>query len=386
MQEREASAGPQMLTNHRGNEGMKRASAVVLLLAMLFVAGCSGQKSAATPSGTASTAGSDFKSKGYKVAYILNGTSTEIFRMAFNGAQKEAESLGMKLEIFTSDGDDLKFQDLVNQCAQQGYNGMFISHGKPDYSYKLIKPLVDKGIKVVTFDTVIQDSQGKGIPGVTTTFQNDQEMARLSLDFICNELFKDLGRPVRVLKLWRGPGIPPFDRRQETYKKFEEEGKIKTLEVLGPSNPADSEGSIATVIASVLPKYPKGSVDVIWSAYDAYARGAYKALTEAGRTDIPIVSIDISNQDINLMRAKDGIWKACIATHFENVGIMGMRLLAMKLHGDPTPDTYILSPSTIKASQLTPEANVTNLGTIIPGYGVSNDNLTDWMKALKGQK
>jgi simple sugar transport system substrate-binding protein len=158
-------------------------------------------------------------------------------------------------------------------------------------------------------------------------FQSDQEMARMTLDYILDELLKDKPRPIRVLKLWRGPGIPPFDRRQEIYKKYEESGKIKTLEVLGPPNPADSEGSIATVVASVLPKYPKGAVDVIWSAYDAYARGAYKALIEANRSDIPLVSIDISNQDINFMRAPDKIWKVCVATHFPNIGISAVRLL-----------------------------------------------------------
>lgn len=357
---------------------------VFVVLAMLLLSACSTSKEAPKPGPTSGS--DDFASKGYKVAYVLNGTSTEIFKMAFDGARKEAESLGLKIDIFTSDGDDLRFQDLVNQCAQQGYHAMYISHGKPDYSYSLIKPLVDKGIKVVTFDTVLKDAEGKGIPGVTTMFQNDQEMAKLTLDYIVDELLRDAEKPVKVLKLWRGPGIPPFDRRQETYKKFEDAGKIKTLEVLGPSNPADSEGSIATVVASVLPKYPEGTVDVIWSAYDAYARGAYKALTEAGRTDIPIVSIDISNQDINLMRAEDGIWKACVATHFENVGIQGIRLLAKKLHGDETPPEYILSPSIIKAEQLTPEANVTNLGTIIPGYGKNDDNLEPWMKAIKGAK
>lgn len=360
-----------------------RRLVVFVVLAMMLVSACSAP--AKEPAGPSSKS-DGFKSKGYKIAYVLNGTSTEIFKMAFNGAKKEAESLGIKLDVFTSDGDDLRFQDMVNQCAQQGYDAMFISHGKPDYSYKLIKPIVDKGIKVVTFDTVVKDAEGKGIPGVTTMFQNDQEMARLTLDYIANELLKDAPRPIRVLKLWRGPGIPPFDRRQETYKKFEEDGTIKTLEVLGPSNPADSEGSIATVIASVLPKYPKGSVDVIWSAYDAYARGAYKALTEAGRTDIPIVSIDISNQDINIMRAEDKIWKACVATHFENVGIMGVRLLAKKLHGDPTPDQYILAPSIIRAEDLTLDANVTNLGTIIPGYGKVDDHLEPWMKELQGTK
>src|SRR5699024_761577 len=134
-----------------------------------------------------------------------------------------------------------------------------------------------------------------------------------------------------LLKLWRGPGIPPFDRREEVYKEYEEAGKIETLELLGPSDPKDSEGSLNQVTASVLPKYPEGTVDAIWSAFDTYGRGAYKALTEANRTDIPIVSIDISNQDINIMQEDDGICKACIAIHFENVGSKVIRLLSMKL-------------------------------------------------------
>ena len=354
---------------------MKKTISIVavLLVAITLCAGAADAK----------VTGQEFKAKAYKVAYVLNGTSTEIFKMAFDGAIKEGALYGIKVDVFTADGDDVRFQDIVNQCAQQGYKGMIISHGKPQYSYDLVKNVVAKGIKVVTFDTVIQDANGKPIPGVTTTFQSDQEMAKLSLDYICDVLFKDAPKPLKVLKLWRGPGIPPFDRRQETYKKFEDAKKIKTLEVLGPSNPADSEGSIAAVVSSVLPKYPKGSVDVIWSAYDAYARGAYKALTEAGRTDIPVVSIDISNQDINYMRASDKIWRACVATHFPNVGISALRLVAQKLAGDPTPDTYILQPSVILADQLTPEANVTNLGTIIKGYGVNNDNITPWMAELR---
>jgi len=327
--------------------------------------------------------GHQFKSKGYKVAYVLNGTSTEIFKMAFDGAVKEGALYGIKVDVFTADGDDVRFQDIVNQCAQQGYQGMIISHGKPQYSYDLVKNVVAKGIKVGTFDTVIADSAGKGVPGVTTTFQSDQEMARLTLDYILDVLLKDKPRPIKVLKLWRGPGIPPFDRRQETYLKYEQAGKIKTLEVLGPSNPADSEGSIAMVVSSILPKYPKGTVDVIWSAYDAYARGAYKALIEANRSDIPLVSIDISNQDINFMRAPDKIWKACVATHFSNVGISALRLVAEKLNGDPTPEQYILQPSVILADQLTPEANVTNLGTLIKGYGLNVDNITPWMDELR---
>lgn len=336
----------------------------------------------AEPAQPSEPAEKPFNERGYRIAYYLNGTSTDIFKMAFDAAVAEGKKLGMTVDIFTANNDDVKFQDMINQGINQGYDGMYISHGKNDYSYELVKRAVDAGIKVVTFDTVVADEAGQGIPGVTTMFQDDQGMARMSLEYITQELFPDT-RPVRLLKLWRGPGVPPFDRRQEVYKEFEDAGLIETLELLGPSNLKDSEGSMNQVVASVLPKYPAGTVDAIWSAYDAYARGAYKALYEANRTDIPLVTIDISNQDINYMLEPTGVWKACVAVHFENVGIQGIRLLAKKLHGDETPPTFNLRPSMVKASDVKEGANVTNLTEIVPGYGVFDDNWEPWMQELQ---
>lgn len=379
---------------------MKKSLSVLLLVVMVFVslAACAPQttepadveetteavveETEASAEETEVAAEPRFDEMGYKVAYILNGTATDIFKMAFDAAVAEGEKLGITVDIFTADGDDVRFQDLINQAINQDYDGLYISHGKNDYAYALVKAAVDAGKKVVTFDTVVADEDGNGVPGVTTMFQNDQEMARVSLNYIVNDLFPDT-RPVKLLKLWRGPGIPPFDRRQEVYAEFEEAGLIETVELLGPTNPADSEGSVNQVVASVLPKYPEGTVDAIWGAYDAYTRGAYKALYEAGRTDILVVSIDISNQDINYMLEEDSVWKACVAVHFENVGIQGIRLLAKKLHGDETPDTFNLRPSIVYGDQLTEGANVLNLTEIIDGYGVFDDNWEDWMEELQ---
>jgi simple sugar transport system substrate-binding protein len=324
-----------------------------------------------------------FNEKGYKLAYLMNGGASDIFKMSFDASQAEAAKLGMTMDILmTGEQDDVAFQDLVNQAIQGDYDGLFISHGKSDYSYDMIKRAVDAGKQVVTFDTVIEGPDGEGVPGVTTMFQSDQEMAKLSLDYIVNVLFPDT-RPVKVLKLWVGPGIPPFDRRQEMYVTYEEQGLIETLEVLGWTDTANIEGSLNTVVASVLPRYPEGSVDVIWSAYDAMGRGAYKALYEAGRKDIKLVSIDISNVDINLMREPDSVWEACVAVHFENVGIQGVRLLAMKLHGDETPAEFYLKPSLVPADQLTPDATVLNLQNFVDGYGVFPDNWEPWMEELQ---
>lgn len=328
----------------------------------------------------------DFADRGYKIAYILNTSSTDIFQMAVNGAKETAEALGMTCDVYFTDTDNVKFQDFVNTCANQGYDAMFLSHGNQETAYDLITGLVDKGIKIVCFDTQLVDSNGEktGIEGVTQMFQDDQKLADLTLDYICNTLYPDkvaAGEPVNVLKIWRGPGISPFDRRQETYLKYEEQGLINTLEVLGPTDPANGEASMSQVMASALPKYPEGTIDAIWGCYDAYSRGAYVALTEAGRTDIPIASVDISNQDINYMLDGKEIWKACSTVDFTTIGEQGIRILAMKLNGEETEAVYNLTPSLVTYDQLDSSANVLNLKDYVEGYGVNDDHISDWMKA-----
>ena len=327
----------------------------------------------------------DFVKKGYKIAYILNTSSTDIFQMAVAGAQETAKALGMTCDVYFTDADNVKFQDYVNTCANQGYDAMFLSHGNKETAYDLVDMLTKKGIKVVCFDTQLVDANGvnTSIEGVTQMFQDDQELADLTLDYICNTLYPDkvaAKEPIKVLKIWRGPGISPFDRRQETYIKYEEAGLIETLEVLGPTDPANGEASLAQVMASTLPKYPEGTVDAIWGCYDAYTRGAYVALMEAGRTDIPVVSVDISNQDINYMLDGSEIWQACSTVDFTTIGQQGIRILTLKLNNEVTEDVYNLTPSLVKYDQLDKSANVLNLKEYVAGYGVNDDHISEWMK------
>lgn len=322
--------------------------------------------------------------EGKRIAYVLNVVSTDIFQMAANAAKETAAALGAQCDVYFTDTDNVRFQDTVSTCANQGYDAMFLSHGNQETSYDLVKNLVDKGIEVVCFDTQFVDASGNktSIPGATQMFQDDQGMAAMLLDYLL-DMFPEkveAGEPVKILKIWRGPGISPFDRRQEAYLEYEQKGVIETVEVLAPSDPKNGESSMTDVMAASLPKYKPGDVDAIWCCYDAYARGAYVALSEAGRTDIPLVSVDISNQDINYMLDGTNVWRACATVDFTTIGQQGIRILAMKLMGDATEDVYNLTPSIVTYDKLNPDSNVTNLNQSIEGYGINDDHITDWMK------
>ncbi|MCX7027997.1 MAG: hypothetical protein NT061_11090 [Spirochaetes bacterium] len=89
---------------------MKRSMTFAVILALVAVL--------LFTSADAKQVGQQFKAQKYRVAYVLNGTSTEIFKMTFDGAIKEGALYGMKVDVFTADGDDVRFQDIVNQCSQ----------------------------------------------------------------------------------------------------------------------------------------------------------------------------------------------------------------------------------------------------------------------------
>lgn len=370
----------------------KLISLLLALTVMLSLCACTANEPTATAAPADSTTKTDVPAvetgslplEGKRIAYILNVVSTDIFQLAAKAAQETAKALGATCDVYFTDTDNVRFQDTVSTCANQGYDAMFLSHGNQETSYDLVTDLAKKGIEVVCFDTQFVDASGNKavIDGVTQMFQDDQGMAAMLLDYIL-EMYPEktsAGEPVKILKIWRGPGISPFDRRQEAYLEYEQNGLIETLEVLAPADPKNGESSMTDVVAAALPKYPEGSVDAIWCCYDAYGRGAYVAMSEAGRTDIPLVSVDISNQDINFMLDGSNVWRACATVDFTTIGQQGIRILGMMFMDEQTEAVYNLTPSIVTYDQLNSASNVTNLSESIEGYGVNNDHISDWMK------
>lgn len=358
---------------------------LIILFSILLIAaisGCSGNK--ATPSNSKEKIDGvpEAVQGDVKIAVIRNLPSDDHTKQFLDGARTEGESLGFKVDTFISDGDDAKFQNLVAQAIQKNYKGLIISHGKDSYSYNMLKPAIDKGIKVVTFDTVAE-KDGKSLEGITATAQNDAKLAQMSLD----EAIKAAGgnKPVKILKINIG-GIVPLDKRDVVYKQYEKDGKIKTIESVGTSNLNNVQGDVSSAVNSVLSKYGQGKIDVVWAAWDELAKGAYKALKDNNRTDIKLSSIDVSNQDINLMRESKGNWVSTAAVDPHLIGVMDMRLLAKKIAKEDTPATYELEPSVIQTSQLSADTTMTNLGKVIKGWGLSDDFHEKWMDTLRNKK
>ncbi len=314
-----------------------------------------------------------------RIAVIRNLGSDDNTTQFVAGAIQQGRKLGFKVSTFLSNGDDARFQDFVNQAISQKYDGIILSHGKDPYSTALVKRIADAGIKVSVFDTPVNQP----VSGVTVTAQDDASLAQLSLD----QLIKDSNGKANIVKLWVA-GFPAMERRQVVYEKvLKANPGIHQLESVGAVS-SDVQGDTANKIGAILAKYPKGKIDAIWGAWDAFAQGAYKALQENGRTEIKLYSIDVSNQDLQLMHQQNSPWKQTVAVDSKLIGTINMRLIANKIGGVETPATYQFKAAAISQSQLnaqTSAINVASLNKIIPGWGESKDFVAPWFSTLEAK-
>ncbi len=314
-----------------------------------------------------------------RIAIIRNLGSDDNTTQFVAGAIQEGRKLGFKVSTFLSNGDDARFQDFVNQAISQKYDGIILSHGKDPYSTALVQRIAAAGIKVAVFDTPVNTA----VEGVTVTAQNDASLAEESF----GSLIKDFNGKANIVKLWVA-GFPAMERRQVVYEKLLKANPgIHQLESIGAVS-SDVQGDTANKVGAILAKYPKGKIDAIWGSWDAFSQGAYKALQENGRTEIKLYSIDVSNQDLQLMHQKNSPWVQTVAVDPKTIGAVNLRLVANKIGGEATPATYEFKAAAISQQQLNSQqgaVNMASLSKIIPGWGENSDFVAPWFATLEAK-
>ncbi|MBP1039528.1 sugar ABC transporter substrate-binding protein [Vagococcus sp. BWB3-3] len=294
------------------------------------------------------------------------------------GAKSEGEALGFTVDTYSANGDTAKFHDAIKQAGDKKYDGVIISHGDDAATAQGVKELVDKGIPVVTFDSVADIAD---IEGVTMTSQNDEELANLALQ----ELHKRLGDEAKFAYLWVD-GLVPMVKRNKIYTAFLADNPgYKELDRYGVVA-ADTTVQTQNAVGAMLTKYGKGKIDGIFATWDAFGMGAHRALEEANRNDVTLVSIDVSNADLQAMQAENSSWVATAACDPKLIGEVNLRILAMKIAEEETPAEFTIKPTLITQEQLKAhgsDVTMENLADVVDGWGKSTDFVEDWMKDLK---
>ena len=305
-----------------------------------------------------------------KIALVRYLSTGDFFQAYLSGVEKQAEALGVELQVFDSRQDAALQADMVDQAIALGVDGIIIQHGLTESMKEAAQRAVDAGIKVVAFDVNVENA---AIPQIE---QSDRDLARLALE----QAIKDNGETWTAGYVYV-PGIAPLDRRDETWKEVKAANPGITEAAMFGTLDNPIANSVANQARSVLSANP--NITVMFAPYDEFAKGVKIAVDEAGMAgQVSIYSADISTADIALMREPGSSWKATAATNPAVVGEVSVRTLAMMLAGEDPGASVIVPPTLITQAMLNDLdiKNMEDLGAKLPAFAHADVAMTPWMK------
>ncbi|AZB41583.1 LacI family transcriptional regulator [Bacillus sp. FJAT-42376] len=347
--------------------------AALFILAML--AGC--QPKVGEQAGTKAKASKDNPLAGKKIALIMQQNLGTFSAQYIEGVKEQTEKFGGKTVVFTSDGDLAKMASNVDAAVNQGFDAILIDHGTKEALTAGVEKAISKNIPVVAFDAGVESK------GVTSIEQGDQQMAQMTLD----QLAKDSGGKANIVKIWVA-GFAPMERRQIAYQQFLKENTgIKEVAAFGAATQNTALDTQAQMEA-ILKQYPnKGEITAVWAAWDEFAKGAVRALEQAGRTDIKVYGIDMSDEDLQMIQKENSPWVASAAVDPKDIGRIQVRYAYQKINGDTVEEKVKLNPVFVKKDDLPKEQVTTNdLDQHVEGWGKSEQGYTDELKKLEEGK
>ncbi|MZQ86260.1 substrate-binding domain-containing protein [Paenibacillus sp. 5J-6] len=353
---------------------------VILAVFGSLLAACGQKESSSATASPAASAKATEAAKGAadlsgkKIALIMQFNTGTFSSQYVEGVKEQVEKLGGKVTVFVADTDLAKMASNLDAAINQKFDGILIDHGTAEALEAGVKKAVEKKIPVVSFDSILT------VPGVTSLEQGDQKMAEATLE----QLAKDAGGKGNIVKVWVA-GFAPMERRQEAYQAFQKKyPDIKEVAAFGTAK--DPALDTQTQMEAILKKYPnKGDITAVWAAWDEFAKGATRAIQQAGRTEIKVYGIDLSDEDLQLLQDPKSPWVASAAVDPKDIGRVQVRYLYQKLHGDQTPEKVVLDPVYVSREQLPKDkqVNTTQLSEYVKGWGGSQQGYTDWLKAAE---
>lgn len=349
---------------------------VLLLLSVVVLAVLAACQPETKTEDSKKSAATDSELAGKKVAIVLQQNLGTFSTQYIAGAKEQAKKFGGEATVFTGDGDLAKMASNLDAAINQKFDAIIIDHGTDAALHAGVEKALEAKIPVVVFDADIK------VDGAPVIVQGDEKMATMTLE----KLAEDFNDEAKIVRIWVA-GYAPMDSRKKAYDAFlKEHTGLKEIATFG-SVTNNTALDTQSQMEAVLKQYPnKGDIDAIWAPFDEFAKGAVRALEQAGRTDIKVYGIDMSDEDLQMMQKENSPWIASAAVDPNDIGKIQVRYAYQLLAGEKVDDLITLEPVYVDQASL-PEKTVTTaeLSEFVKGWGASEAGYTDELKELEGK-
>ncbi len=290
------------------------------------------------------------------------------------GAQAQAKELGIELTEYNARNDQAQFVTLLEQAIQQQPDAIIISHGTTDAVQPYIDAAEAAGIKVVTFDTVVNSD---------TVPEIEQDDLAIGFD-LTRYVAVNYGGAANVLYL-NIAGFPPLDKRDRSYQNFLwRYPNLKQVAQVGVYVEGGTAAETQTRVEAALTEHPE--TNVVIAMWDELAKGAVRAIEQLGLQDkVKVYSVDVSDENIQMMTTENSPWEATIATDPYSTARVAVRSAVALVAGENVPKYLLVQPTLITRDTLLAN-NVTNINeliTALPSLGESSLSWYPWTYRLQ---
>lgn len=310
--------------------------------------------------------------KNVRIALVREVGEGSFFERYLAGATSMANELGITLLEATAHGDMARMVAMIENFIAQRVDAIIVDHGRPDPLIPKIKEALDKGIKVVTFDLVVDDER---VPEIE---QDDLLIGYL----VSKQLAVDFGGKADVIYINVG-GYAPLDKRDKMWQivKWRFPG-VKEVAKIGAVTGATAVDTQVRMEAA-MKEHP--NANAVLAMWDEFAKGAVRAIVQAGKSEqFKVYSVDVTTEDIQMMIQEGSPWVATVGTDPYSVGRLAVRAAAALVAGETLPKYLLVEPQVITREFLL-RHQITNMDELIkalPALGESPLVWPEWMKVL----
>lgn len=288
----------------------------------------------ASLSATAAENGGDVPSlKGKRIGITVAGTDHYWDLKAYQGQIDEVKRLGGVPIALDGGRKDAQQISQIQTLIAQKPDAIIEQLGTVSVLEPWLKKVRAAGIPLFTIDTASPSSIN------VTTSDNFYIGEQLAL-----KLVNDLHGEGNILVFNGFYGVPVVAMRYDELKAvLKWYPKIKIIQPeLRDVIPNTVQDAYAQ-ISQLLNKYPKGTVQAIWAAWDVPQIGATQAVDAAGRSEIKTYAVDGSPDVVALVKDPKSSAAAVVAQQPYEIGKTAVDNVARYLAGDRDlpPSTYV---------------------------------------------
>lgn len=261
---------------------------------------------------------------GATVHLLVSTLSNPFFVQLRDGAQKEADELGITLEILDAQDDAVTQTNQLNNALSTGADAVIVNPVDSDAAVSGVTGLLNSDIPVVAVDRAVTDVD------VTSFVSSDNVQGG---QFAAEALAKAMGETGDTIVL---QGIPGSSASRERGQGFTEGiGEYSDIKVAGTQTANFDRADGLDVATNLL--QANSAITGIFAENDEMALGAVEALGARAGDDVFVVGFDGTEDGIAAV--SDGRMVATIAQQPEELGRLAVQQAKKALDGEEADAT-----------------------------------------------